>query len=268
MSKAIAILACTVAVLAASYGALATPAEMTGVETAVFADREVVVIRHTGGVTVSMRCLRDFDARTLTITLSNLRAKEAQYLVVNQPTLTSVELSPVAGKNVVLLKLALTDAEVIERGSFRFGGYSEHVVLVELFSPGVHKEDKTELRNLESRLTGLLEDEAGEAAAETPRELETGKMVLVEADPGREKLLGSGEAERMHSNHLPSLDTRLTIIAEGAGIVSSDQGGRGLRAALDEGAVGEVVFVGSPEEVESVRRFLRTTRFRTTARNL
>lgn len=259
MRRAVSLLIFVVAIVAASTAAYARLAEVTGVETAVFADREVVVLRHIGSVSVSPRYFIDNDDACLTIALGNVRLSEPRYVVAKQPLLASVELTPVGDRNRVLLRLKLANPDVLKLRSFRFGSYSSHVTLVELFSPGVRKEDRPKVGDLERLLAGV--DEPVEPAPEKAYGLQPEQSVTVKADP--ERVL-----TQMQGKDILSLDTRLTIIAEGSGTISSDQGRYGLRSALQEGAVSEVVFIGHPGDVESARSFLRTTRFRSTARTL
>jgi hypothetical protein len=250
-----------VAVLvAASTAAHARLAEVTGVETAVFADREVVVLRHIGGVSVSPRYFIDNDDACLTIALGNVRLSEPKYVVAKQPLLASIELTPVEGSNRVLLKLKLANPDVLNLRSFRFGSYSSRVTLVEIFSPDVKQDDRPKVSDLEGLLAGSLQEPV-EPAPEKAQGLQPEQSVTVKA--GAERAL-----TQMQGKDILSLDTRLTIITEGSGTISSDQGGYGLRSALQEGAIGEVVFIGQPGDVESARSFLRTTRFRSTARTL
>jgi len=260
MRRSVSLLVFVVALVAASTAAYARLAEVTGVETAVFADREVVVLRHIGSVSVSPRYFIDNDDACLTIALGNVRLSEPKYVVARQSLLASIELTPVEGRNRVLLKLKLANPDVLNLRSFRFGSYSSHVTLVELFSPGVRKEDRPEVRNLEGLLAGRAEEPAS-PVPEKPEGLQSGQSVTVKADAER-------AITQMQGRDILSLDTPLTIIAEGAGTISSDQGEYGLRSALQEGAVGEVVFIGDPGDIESARSFLRTTRFRSTARTL
>ncbi len=259
MRRAVSLLIFVVVLVAAPTGAYARLAEVTGVETAVFADREVVVLRHIGSVSVSPRYFIDSDDACLTIALGNVRLSEPRYVVAKQPLLASVELTPVGDRNRVLLRLKLANPDVLKLRSFRFGSYSSHVTLVELFSPGVRKEDRPKVGDLERLLAGV--DEPVKPAPEKAQGLQPEQSVTVKADP--ERVL-----TQMQGRDILSLDTRLTIIAEGSGTISSDQGGYGLRSALQEGAISEVVFIGHPGDVESARSFLRTTRFRSTARTL
>lgn len=260
MRRVASLLVYVIALIAVSTVAHARLAEVTAVEAAVFADREVVVLRHIGSVSVSPRCFIDSDDAYLTIALSNVRLNEPKYVVARQPLLTSVELTPVEGRNRVLLRLKLADPDVLSLRSFRFGSYSSHVTLVELFSPGVRQEDRPEVSNLEGLLAGSIEEPVG-SAPEEPQGLRPEQNVTVKADAER-------ALTQMQGKDILSLDTPLTIIAEDAGTISSDQGGYGLRSALQEGAIGEVVFIGQPGDIESARSFLRTTRFRSTARTL
>jgi hypothetical protein len=260
MRRAVSLLVFAIAFMAAPIAAQARLAEVTAVETAVFADREVVVLRHIGSVSVSPRYFIDSDDACLTISIGNVSLNEPKYVVANQPLLSSVELAPMEGRNRVLLRLKLADSDVLNLRSFRFGSYSSHVTLVELFSPGVRQKDRPKVSDLEGLLAGSAEEPA-KPAPEVPHGLRPEQNVTVEADAER-------ALTQMQGKDILSLDTPLTIIAEDAGIISSDQGGYGLHSALQEGAIGEVVFIGQPGDVERARSFLRTTRFRSVARTL
>ncbi len=260
MRRAVSLLAFIAVIAVASIAAGARPAEVTGLETAVFADREVVVLRHTGSVSVSPRYFMDTDEARLTIALSNVELSEPKYIVANQRFLSSVELSPLEGRNRVLLRLQLTDPNILNLRSFRYGNYSMHVVLVELFSPGVKEKDQPKVRDLEGMLSGLVEEPAA-TEPEEPAVLKPDQSVTV-------KSAAKQALAQMQGKEILSLDTQLTIIADDAGVISSDQGEYGLRAALQEGAISEVVFIGSPGDIADVRSYLRTTRFRSTARTM
>ena len=260
MRRSLSLLIFVTVLVAASTTAYARLAEVTGVETAVFADREVVVLRHIGSVSVSPRYFIDNDEVCLTIALGNVRLNEPRYVVAGQKLLSSVELAPVGNRNRVLLKLKLANPDVLSLRSFRFGSYSSHVTLVELFPPGVRKEDRPKVSDLEALLAGRVQEPV-EPAPEKVSGLQPEQSVTVKADPER-------ALSQMQGKDILSLDTPLTIISEGAGAISSDQGEYGLCTALQEGAVSEVVFIGKPGDVERARSFLRTTRFRSTARTL
>jgi len=260
MRRAVSLLVFVIVLAVAPMAAQARLAEVTAVETAVFADREVVVLRHIGGVSVSPRCFIDGDGACLTISIGNVSLSEPKYIVASQPLLSSVELTPMEGRNRVLLRLKLANPDVLNLRSFRFGSYSSHVTLVELFSPGVRQEERPEVNDLEGLLAGGTEEPA-KSAPEKQQGLKPEQSVTVKADAER-------ALTQMQGKDILSLDTPLTIIAEEAGTISSDQGAYGLRSALQEGAIGEVVFIGQPGDIETARSFLRTTRFRSTARTL
>ena len=93
MRRAVSFLVFVVMLATASTAAYARLAEVTGVETAVFADREVVVLRHIGGVTVSPRYFIDNNDACLTIALGNVRLSEPKYVVAKQPLLASMKSS-------------------------------------------------------------------------------------------------------------------------------------------------------------------------------
>lgn len=241
--------------LGAPLAAHAKPAQLTGMETAAFSDREVVVIRHTGGASISPRAHADGEAGVVTFILRNVEEARPEYLEARRPLITSVELTPVAAKNEALVKVKVASADVIDAARYRFGKYSSHVILIELFPLGVKKEAAPEVRDLDELLAGRVEQ------TERPLELSPGQRVKLDAEPSRvfDHLSGRG---------LVSLDTRLTIINDNANLITSEQGASGVHQALTEGAVGEVVFVGSPEKIARLRETLRTTRFSASAREL
>jgi copper(I)-binding protein len=244
-----------VLLLGAPVAAHAKSAQLTGVETAAFSDREVVVIRHTGGASISPRAHTDSEAGVVTFTLRNLEAAQPKYIEARKPLITSVELTPVAAKNEVLIKVKVASADVIDAARYRFGKYSSHVILIELFPLGVKKDTAPEVRNLDDLLAGRAQK------VEPNLELTPGQRVKLDAEPTRvfDHLSGRG---------LVGLDTRLTIINEDSNLITSEQGVNGVRQVLEEGAVGEVVFVGSPEKIARLRETLRTTRFSSSAKEL
>jgi len=241
--------------LAASLAAYAKPAQLTGIETAAFSDRDVVVIRHTGGVSISPRAHTNSEDKTVTFVLRNVDDAMPKYIEAHKPLIASVELTPVAAKNEALLKVKLSTADVVEARRYRFGEYSSHVILIELFPLGTRRETAPEVRNLDDLLAGQTD------VVEQPLELSPSQRVRLDAEPVR--VFG-----HLDSRGLVELDARLTIINEDARLITSEQGGKGVRQALSEGAVGEVVFVGGPQRIARLRETLRTTRFSASAREL
>jgi hypothetical protein len=259
MSRSIFALVLSISFVAlASLTAFAMPAKLTGLETAVFADREVVVIRHSGDVSASPRYLYDLEKGTLTITLTNLDVPDTRIIDAKQKMLQSVKLEQVKGANQARLTLVIKDRAVIDRQLFRYGDYTQSLLLVELFPSGEDPKNEPAVADLEGMLKKSPEDRAKSPLV---GRLEPKQMLTVNGKPNQAIGL-------MEKSSLINLDTKLTIVSDQAGTVSSDQGSRGIKAALDENAVSEVVFIGPKGKIQEARSFLASTRLSQTARTL
>lgn len=221
--------------------AAAAPARITGIEAGVFSDRELVVVRHEGGVSLSPRYTWRKDACTLTIVLRNATASKVTCLKPAQPIIRMVELSPVPGKNQAVLKLTLVNGEIIERQNWRFGNYSRQIVLVELFPLKTKRNEAPKIRNLERFWQRGLRREA--ARAPLPEE-----QVLHLSIPAHRL------DAALRSHNLYSPDIPFTVISEGAGTISTPHGQFGLDELLAEDAVDELLLVGPPDAITSARK--------------
>jgi len=218
----------------------ASPARVTGVEAGVFPDRELVVIRHEGGVSLSPRYTWLKATSTLTILLRNVVVSQTTRIKPSQPLIRSVELAPVPGKNDAVLKLTVGDSDVIERSNWRFGNYSKQIVLVEFFPLKTKREEAPKIRDLERFWKQR-------ASGERNQPLFSAEETLNLSMPARQ-VDAALRARKLYDPHVP-----FTVISQGAGAISTPQGQAGLDELLVEEVVDELLLIGKPEAIAQAR---------------
>ena len=224
--------------------AWASPSAITGVEIAGFTDREVVVIRHEGYAELMKRFQWDEAKGELSLIIDNASLDKTLVRTPKLKLVRYVNLSPILSKNQVLLTVGLRDPRVIKDNRLRGGDYSKRLIVLEFFPVGVPTETDKRVKEVMSLMTKVKDVRStAELLLRPEQEAE------LQADPKR-------FYESLSSEAGISFSSKLTVISDTAGTISTERGRSAIDSILTERPLDEIIFLAREEDLSKIREVL------------
>jgi len=224
--------------------AWASPSAITGVEIAGFADREVVVIRHEGYAELMKRFQWDEAKRELSIIIDNASLDKTLVRTPKLKLVRYVNLSPILSKNQVLLTVGLRDPSVVKENRLRGGEYSKRLIVLEFFPAGVPTGTDKRVKEVMSLMNRTKDIRSTSELLLRPEQ-----EAELQSDPKRLYELLSSEAGI-------SFSSKLTVISDSAGSISTERGRSAIDSILTERPLNEIVFLARQKDLSKIREVL------------